>query len=183
VIVHGRFNGSQILNVIFEGGHFENTPLSSKWKPVVLKSAEKCQREVIIDGKRIPDDDFNFVYTKFTECVRKMNFLGCPDMSKSANCSEVSEVVEKDCDATNYSFLHEFFFEDFYYRNHSEKLVTMARTTGATKVAGGDEKVTKADVVKDDGKKNSAGAPKSTTEAGGGATKEPHDAKHTTKDI
>ncbi|KAG5668502.1 hypothetical protein PVAND_016441 [Polypedilum vanderplanki] len=104
---------------MFEGGN-NNLPkksLSNQWKTVVLNSTEKCKKEVIFDDNRIKDDDYNFVYTKFIECVKKENFINCPSLSKSEICLNMKDIMEKYCGPSNYGFLHEFFFEDFYYRN------------------------------------------------------------------
>ena len=116
VIVRGRFNGTKVINLFYEGGYKDPTNLSEKWKKIVQKLAEKCEKEVPIKAD-IKNDDYNYFYTKFIECVRMENFLNCPDFSNITNCLRIKEFMEK-CDDSNYPMLHEFFFEDFYYKNN-----------------------------------------------------------------
>jgi hypothetical protein len=57
------------------------------------------------------------------------NFLNCPDLSKASNCLKIKELM-KNCNESNYSMLHHFFFEEIYYKSHEN--VTLKWTTRTT---------------------------------------------------
>ncbi|CAG9810311.1 unnamed protein product [Chironomus riparius] len=128
VIARGKFNGSKVINLFYEGGYKDPTNLTEKWTKVVKKSLKTCDKEVQTESD-ITSEDYNFFYTKFIECVRMENFLNCPDYSKASNCQKINKIMSK-CDESNYPMLHEYFFEEFYYKNNNN--VTLKWTTRTT---------------------------------------------------
>jgi hypothetical protein len=127
VIVRGKFNASKVINLFYDGGYEDPTNLTEKWTKVVEKSAKLCKKEVPTE-KDINSVDYNYFYTKFIECIRMRNFLNCPDFKNNSNCKKIKDLMSK-CDDTNYPLLHEFFFEDFYYRDNNVTLKWTTRTT------------------------------------------------------
>lgn len=128
MIVRGKFNGTKVIDLFYEGGYKDPTNLTEKWTKVVKTSAKTCEKEVPTDAD-IVTEDYNFFYTKFIECIRMNNFMNSPDFSNSTKCNKIREIMSK-CDDSNYPLLHEFFFEDFYYKNNEN--VTLKWTTRTT---------------------------------------------------
>ena len=128
MIVRGKFIGSKVINLFYEGGYKDPTNLTEKWTKIVKKSAKTCDKEVQTESD-ISSEDYIFFYTKFIECIRMENFLNCPELAKTTNCQKIKEMMTK-CDDSNYQLLHEFFFEEFYYKNN--KNVTLKWTTRTT---------------------------------------------------
>lgn len=123
-------NSSAIVKSFFEGSEVEDDELkvlSPSWLSVVEKSASTCEVELAHSNKTLKEipskvEDgiatvFTFhYYNNFVECVRKMNFVNCPEkhMKKSSECEKFTQTLIK-CNTTDYALTHKLFFEDFYY--------------------------------------------------------------------
>lgn len=116
VIVRGTFNASEIFDEFYATGD-SNTfePITKDWDGPLKASINDCSYE-IIDKTDIKDEDCIYFYTKFTECVRRQNFINCPNYNSNlgnGKCKNIMEIVKN---LTSIDLLRQYFFEDFYYR-------------------------------------------------------------------
>lgn len=128
-LVNGtQANLTAIVKSFHEGGEGELKYLSQIWLPIVENSAKFCEIEFPASNETLKDIPANvedgaatvnvyFYYNNFVECVRKMNFVNCPEkLTKvSAECEKLNQTMLK-CNTTDYSITHKLLFEDFYYR-------------------------------------------------------------------
>lgn len=139
VINNGIVNPMSITRLFYECSEDDEElePITKPWRVVIANSVRKCDVE-FPKPTGIAMDDYNFYYSKFVEvkvgnfleffmkilsifqCVRKENFLNCPEMSHYDKCQMMKEFMMS-CKSTNSDYLHEIFFEDFYYREKEER--------------------------------------------------------------
>ncbi|XP_070504756.1 uncharacterized protein [Chironomus tepperi] len=100
-------------------------PLSPVWRSVVQNSSMFCYSEFPLspsnDGRRnvSSEESWNYYYMNYVECIRKRNFLECI-VNDIPGCRKLREAIFH-CYQPDYGFLHQLFFEDFYYRNKTEE--------------------------------------------------------------
>lgn len=112
VIKQGEVNINAAENLFYDS---DERPLKDEWKKVLIKSIANCNDSFPIK-KEIRDDDYIFFYNKFIECVRMFNFVNCVDFKSKGNCTQLKDTIARKCNASDYEFLHEVFFEDNFYR-------------------------------------------------------------------
>jgi hypothetical protein len=119
VIKDGEVNMKAAENLFFDQSRSHERPLKDEWKKIVTESVEHCNESFPIKTG-IRDDDYVYFYTKFIECVRLFNFVNCHDFKSDGNCTLIKDVMAKNCNASDYEFLHEVFYEGSYYRTHDD---------------------------------------------------------------
>lgn len=140
-------NSSALVKSFHAGDENEFKNLTETWAKIVEENAKFCEMEV--PGNKTPPEiprdeegitQYNlFYYTNIVECIRKWNFVKCPDIKKNKECDELKGLMEK-CNNIDYPLTHKLLFEDFYYRNISSKygedktLATTAEVTATEEV-------------------------------------------------
>lgn len=97
--------------------------MDEMWTSIVLNTSFFCFSEF----PRNPDNSYNvksdeiwnYYYSNYIECIRKLNFLECK-VTQTPECSKLQELITH-CHTPDYPFLHKLFHEEFYYRNKTEE--------------------------------------------------------------
>lgn len=117
VIVRGVVNVTAAEKLFYACSETKEDSLSAGWSKVLSDSIKNCESSFPIK-KGIRDEDYVYFYNKFIECVRMLNFVNCDKpVGGNDKCPLMMEKMKKSCNASNYEFLHGFFYEISFYRS------------------------------------------------------------------
>lgn len=120
VIVRGLVNVTAAEKLFYACSETKEESLSAGWSKVLSDSIKNCESSFPIK-RGIRDEDYVYFYNKFIECVRMLNFVNCDKpVGGNDKCSPMMEKMKKSCNASNYEFLHGFFYEVSFYRSPLE---------------------------------------------------------------
>lgn len=89
-----------------------NTPgnVGDKWKDIMEESTKTCLTEHEV-ADEIAEADVSMVIFNLMICIRRHNFVGCPDMVDKAECADMKDAI-KTCDKSSESMLFGVFHEE-----------------------------------------------------------------------
>lgn len=120
VIVRGVVNVTAAEKLFYACSETKEESLSAGWSKVLSDSIKNCESSFPIK-RGIRDEDYVYFYNKFIECVRMLNFVNCDKpVGGNDKCPLMMEKMKKSCNASNYEFLHGFFYEVSFYRSPLE---------------------------------------------------------------